>query len=96
MNVLKYTARIENSNTNELITIGSYDTFETAINKLNKIYNSYINTCNKDINIIPIELSIFDNNKGYGIYREYIFTDYYINGSLVRSGYQKIVTPFMG
>ena len=96
MSIQRYTAKIENSNTNELITVGSYDTFETAINKLNKIYQSYIITCNQEINIIPIELSVIDNYKGYGVFREYIFTDYYIKGALVREGHRKIVTPFMG
>ena len=95
MAICRYTAKIENSNTNELITIGSYDTFETALNKINKIYNSYITICNQELNIIPIELSVIDNYKGYGVYREYIFTDYYMNGALVREGHSKIVTPFM-
>ena len=96
MSILKYTARIENSNTNEIITIGSYESFETAIYKLSKIYQSYINTCNQELNITHIELSVIDNYKGYGVYREYIFTDYYSNSALVRKGYRKIVTPFMG
>lgn len=86
MSIFKYSARIENSNTNELITIGSYNTFETAINMLNKIYNSYINICNKDINIRPIKLLVFDNNKGYVVYGEHVYHE----------GYRRIVTPFMG
>ena len=96
MSDFRYAAKIENANTNELITIDSYETFETAIHYLHAIYDRYIKTCNQDINVMPIVLSVIDNNKGYGIYQEYIFTDYYINGALVREGYSKIVTPFMG
>lgn len=62
MTVHRYLARIENVNTKEIITIGSYNSFAAAINRLNKIYNSYINSyisiCNKDINIRPIKLLI--------------------------------------